>query len=333
MANNPFNLTDLINVLSIQTTSYQTERMEKFLMRRLSKMTNVTIDKDSYGNIYATKTPTSNVSPYYPTIVSHIDTVHDINMDSIVRRHNDILYSIDSKNYQRTGIGGDDKVGVYIALACLDNLPQCKAVFFKDEEVGCVGSSKADHTFFDDSTIVLECDRKGMGDFVTSISGTDLCDELLLDDIVDVLKLYGRVQCTGGLTDVLEIAYSNDVQVANVNCGYYNPHTDDEIVSISDVELTLLFVLDVFDMTSHKRYTMKRVPKTYGYGRHTKWDYDDWYGFYDEQQPDSKKNVEPEHITVCHSGCGNDQIVYDPYSDGYYCYNCNEYTFNSNHYA
>lgn len=105
--------------------------MEKYLRKHLRKH-NLPFTTDSYGNIYVTKGDAEN----YPTIVSHIDTVHAINHNSIVKRHKNVLYSIDTTTFERTGIGGDDKVGVYICLSMLHNLPACKAVFFKDEEVG-----------------------------------------------------------------------------------------------------------------------------------------------------------------------------------------------------
>lgn len=278
-----FNLTELINTLSIQTYSYESERMERYIIKQLKKK-GLEHTRDAYGNIYVTKGEAS----LYPTMVCHIDTVHKVNLNSIVRRHQDTLYSIDKTTYERTGIGGDDKVGVYITLACLDYLPNFKAVFFKDEEVGCVGSSQADFSFFDNSTIVLECDRKGMGDFVTEISGVDLSNKELLTDIEDVLDTYGRKPKSGGITDVKEIALKNKVQVANINCGYYNPHTDDEYVNIVDVADTLNFCLDVFDVTMHKRYEMELKDRySYNYGGYAGYGgsrsyYNDWYGGYEK---------------------------------------------------
>ena len=243
----------------------------------------------------------------YPTIVCHIDTVHDINLYSIVRRHGDILYSIDAKTYQRTGIGGDDKVGVWIALQCLHALPHCKAVFFKDEEVGCVGSSKADFSFFDDSTIVLECDRQKMGDFVTSISGTTLCDDKLLDLIEPLLTKYGRSACSGGLTDVLQIANNTLVQTANINCGYYFPHTDNEVVSIEDANETWLRLGGIRHRYLPRTQVDKRENKyNYAYSRSNKYYtsaydtyWDDWNGYPTTKSNTKTKDVEPKYIQAC----------------------------------
>jgi hypothetical protein len=46
-----------------------------------------------------------------------------------------------------TGIGGDDKCGVFACLTLLKELPYVKAAFFVSEETGCHGSLKADPRF------------------------------------------------------------------------------------------------------------------------------------------------------------------------------------------
>lgn len=318
-----FDLAQLVNTLSIQTESYKSKAMERYIKRFVAKL-GLSHSVDSYGNIYVTKTTTQ--PDFYPTMVCHIDTVHEINNDSIVKRQGDWLYSIDTITCQRTGIGGDDKVGVFITLACLQHLPDFKAVFFKDEEVGCVGSSRADYSFFDDSSLVLECDRRGMGDFVTSISGVKLADNNLLDDIDTLLAIYKRKPCSGGMTDVQKIAQNTDIQCANVNCGYYAPHTDDEIVSIEDVIQTMNFCFDVFDATHGKQYTMKREAYTYNGNRYNK--YYDWYDDYlwdADYDYDPAKDVDkPATITSC-THCDGSQLFIDNKSNTSYCYDCNAY--------
>jgi hypothetical protein len=47
-----------------------------------------------------------------------------------------------------TGIGGDDKCGVFACLTLLKELPNLKAAFFVSEETGCHGSRMADSKFF-----------------------------------------------------------------------------------------------------------------------------------------------------------------------------------------
>ena len=314
----------LVNTLSIQTHSYESHLMERYIKKFLKKH-DLEHMLDAYGNIYVTK----GDSKLYPTMVSHIDTVHEINMNSVVKRHNDTLYSIDNTNFQRTGIGGDDKVGVFITLSCLLKFDNFKAVFFKDEEVGCVGSGQCDFTFFDNSTIVLQCDRQGMGDFVDDIYGTQLSDNTLYDDIENVLLQYDRLPASGGLTDVKSIADKNDVQVANINCGYYMPHTDDEYVNITDVKDTLEFCIDIFTITSKKRYSIKRVPKkkykSFSLAKNTT--HHNSYGhFYDDWDDNNIDEIEKDEYakTKCNA-CQSMSTAFDPYTNQTYCYTCDEY--------
>lgn len=290
--------------MNIQSASYESERMERFITRRIKKL-GLDYDTDDYGNIYVTK----GQSELYPTMVCHVDTVHDVNMNVQVQRIDDKLYAFDSNKMQQYGIGGDDKVGIYITLQLLEQFDTFKAVFFKDEEVGCVGSRKADFTFFDDSTIVLECDRKGNSDFVNHISMVDLFNKELENDISAILKHYKRKVTTGGMTDVQQIAENNNVMVANMSCGYYEPHSDSEYINIDDVYDTCLLCYQIFSATKHKRYEMTRTKK-----------YHSWY---------NKSYNSKNHSAINHY----DPYLYDEYdsptiyssgqNDGeYFCYSC-----------
>lgn len=316
----PFNYDLLVNTLAIQSESYNSKLMERYIKRFLKK-NGIDYHTDSYGNIYATKGDAN----LFPTMVCHIDTVHDINMNSIVKRHGNVLYSIDNQTFKRTGIGGDDKVGVFITLSCLKHFDTFKAVFFKDEEVGCVGSGHADMSYFDDSTLVLECDRKGYGDFVTEIYGVELCDDTLTSEIADLLDAYKRKPCSGGLTDVKVIASKTDVMTANVNCGYYFPHTDDEVVNIIDVQDTLQFCIDVFNQTSHKAWRMTRTLSSYAYTSR----YSDYSYWYDYDMPTQKELFQQDKaddtiVELCPQ-CTATDIVHDPYQNQWYCYTCDMY--------
>lgn len=314
--------------MSVQSASYETKRMKRFIKKELAKM-DLGHTCDSYGNIYVTK----GDADLYPTMVCHIDTVHEINDDVKVIQVDDKLLAIDTTDCKRYGIGGDDKVGIYITLQMLKHFDNFKAVFFLDEEVGCVGSSQADFTFFDDSTIVLECDRKGINDFVTSITGTTLSDDTLHQDIDHILTKYNRRKVNGGITDVGEIAEKNTVQVANMSCGYYDPHTANEYIIISEVESTKQMCIEILTATMDKRYEMNikdrityHSPSMYNYNH---WSYqkknqpvinpgiDIWddYGY-------EKNCMKLENTCPC---CNAQDVWYDDYEQDYYCLNCHKY--------
>jgi hypothetical protein len=299
---------------------------------------NLTYTTDQIGNIYCTK----GNADLYPTMVAHIDTVHDINDNVVIQTIGTKYYAFDKVKMQQYGIGGDDKVGIFITIMCLLHYDNFKAAFFVDEEVGCVGSSAADHTFFNDSTIVLQCDRRGDTDFVTKISNVVLCNDDLLNVIRPILKHYERTEVNGGLTDVKSIAMNNDVQVANMSCGYYNPHSDYEYIDMWDVYDTLAMCKEIFDATSHKRFTITDRIEAYSYS----FTPNTYYNFYkynthwqkpsnttpnnnlinndfDDELDNSNENIQTE--STCKLCDGTTHL--DPYLDDYYCYDCQAYDY------
>lgn len=224
----------LLEVLNIQSETYKCERMIDFVMDKCFEL-GCSLDYDDAGNLYVTK----GESDTYPCIVSHMDTVHDILPDNQykVMYDDEHAFAFNPLKMKMTGVGGDDKVGIYIALQMLKDLDYCKAAFFVDEEIGCRGSAIADMTFFSDVRFVLQCDRKGNKDFVYNIMGTQLYDEKFSDAILPIISQFGYEESTGGLTDVYQLAENGvGVAVANMSCGYYHPHTDEETISLSDVE-------------------------------------------------------------------------------------------------
>lgn len=323
----------LKQILSTQSCSYQTDNMANTIIDILDNL-QLGYTRDKMGNIYCTK----GDADLYPTMVCHIDTVHDINENVIVKQQGDNLYAFDTEQMQQYGIGGDDKVGIYITIMCLQHFKNFKAVFFVDEEVGCLGSIAADHTFFNDSTIVLQCDRQNITDFVNQISNTILFDDTLLNDIQPILTKYNRKVTTGGLTDVKQIALNNNVQVANMSCGYYNPHTDYEYINLTDVYNTMHMCIEIFKATKHMRYTIngtRTKPFTFQPTYHN-YNYG-YYNYYDKPKSYRKPyTYEAEQYTIQRAKdldlcpfC-NELTEYDIHADDYYCYNCQMYQENVN---
>lgn len=317
-------LQQLINVMRVQTTTYNDIKMQRFIFKALEKM-NLKHETDSYGNIYVTK----GKADLYPTMVCHIDTVHKINMNVEVIKVRNKLIAIDTNTMERYGIGGDDKVGIFITLQLLKRFNNFKAVFFKDEEHGCIGSGQANFDFFNDSTCVLQCDRKGINDFVNNISGTKLFDDKFQKTIQRILDKHFRKVTHGGITDVGEIAENNNVMVANMSCGYYDPHTENEYIVIDDVYDTLEMCEQILKKTSHQRWEMER-PK-YNYGNYNKsiYPYDDWYDVYEKPIDYNKgSNIVDKHGDIfdykCEE-CNHDHLLYDETCHDIYCYNCNDY--------
>lgn len=267
----------LLNVLSIQSESYDVTRMNEFIINQVIEMgLNPVIEKD---NIYVTKGDAIN----YPCIVSHTDSVHKIipDEDFTILHDDSMAMGFNKRIKSPSGCGGDDKVGIFICLELLRDMQDIKVAFFRDEEVGCDGSYDANMSFFKDVRFILQCDRKGNNDFINEIYGAQLQSKRFKKDVSKIISLYGYNFASGMLTDVYALHQSNvGVSVANMSCGYYNPHCDDEVVIYDDVNNCLEMCRNIMiSMTSVYKceYTPKKTyPTSYMSKYSSYYDWDGW---------------------------------------------------------
>lgn len=269
------------DILETQSFSGHVERMTSLIVQYARSFgADVRVDKN---NVYVTKgKPTYNG---YPCIVSHTDTVHKMVPDdeysvAYDEKHR-IIYAYNPVKRDFTGVGGDDKVGIYIALAAIRDYSSMKACFFRDEEIGCIGSGEADLSFFSDCMYILQCDRRGNADFVNTIGGLDISSKAFQDDVLPIITKYGYSFHTGGITDVGKLTQRKvGVSCANMSCGYYNPHSSDELISVDDVHNTMRMVYDIFNnLTNRYDHVAEEKVFTPYYGGKSKnyKSYDNWY--------------------------------------------------------
>jgi len=265
----------LIEVLSIQSYSYEQELMLNYIEEQISKI-NCSYYFDN-GNIYIIK----GKAKKYPCVVAHMDTVHMIVEDLTVIELHGNLTGFNSFTMEQTGIGGDDKVGIFVALQCLEKFDNIKVAFFRDEEVGCDGSYLADVKFFNDCNIVLQCDRRGNNDFIHNASGVQLSSKEFQDSISPILKDYGYRLHEGMMTDVMALkSLGIKASMANISCGYYNPHQPCEYVNIADVNNCLNLVVSIINHIGSKQFDCKyNKQKRFSFGfnkntKHQKFDFD-----------------------------------------------------------
>jgi len=259
---------ELKKVLEVQSYSYECWRMFAFIIRQ-AKANGWDYKVDAYKNIYITK----GVADVYPCMVAHMDTVHSIKDDLTVLQIGDCLTGFDRTTMTQSGIGGDDKVGVWIALSFLEYFEFGKAAFFIDEEVGCHGSYQADIDFFLDCSMVLQCDRRGNTDFVTDASNVELSSEEYQYAVEPILKRYGYKFSNGMMTDVMALkSIGLPCCCANISCGYYNPHEDNEYVVITHAEACRDMCFDILRELGDEVWA--HVDVDYEYSRED--DYDDY---------------------------------------------------------
>ena len=233
----------LKKLYAIHSPSGKEDKMIAFLVSYLKSLPGVKLGRDSYGNLYAWK----GESETYPCIVAHLDQVqrnHPRDFRAIETR--DIIFGFSGKEHSFCGLGADDKNGIIICLEALKKYDCMKVVFFKEEETGCHGSSCAEMKFFEDCRYVIQCDRRGNSDLITNIGCSDLCSEKFIQNI-DPEK-WGYKEESGMMTDVEALKERGlSISAINMSCGYYNPHTDEEITVKRDLEKCWKFVQHIIE--------------------------------------------------------------------------------------
>lgn len=294
----------LLDILNVQSSSNNEERMIDFLKTfSIKKGYEVrVIDK----NVYVTKGSGEN----FPCYVAHTDTCATIIPDdefTIVSLDDVDLAGYNYKKDKFTQVGFDDKIGIFIALRMLDHIPYGKAFFPYAEEIGCVGTRKADMKFFDDCGYLIQCDRRNSKGIVDSVSGVGLFGSDFKDMLLMEGTKYGRYTTTGMLTDVYTLKTMGlKVSCTNLECGYYNPHSDDDYCVVDEVYSTLDFVEDIYQSSKGERFEHIYEKPVYNYpyakqsyyGRN--W-HDDYYDF--EYPYYSKKEKPKDPFNYCEC-CG-----------------------------
>lgn len=285
----------LKKLYAIHSPSGKEDKMIAFLVSYLKSLPGVKLGKDSYGNLYAWK----GESETYPCIVAHLDQVqrnHPRDFRAIETR--DIIFGYSAKEHSFCGLGADDKNGIIICLEAIKKYDCMKVVFFKEEETGCHGSSRAEMKFFDDCRFVIQCDRRGNSDLITNIGFSDLCSEKFIQDI-DPEK-WGYKEETGMMTDVEALKERGlSVSAINMSCGYYNPHTDEEITVKRDLEKCWHLV----------QHIIEDCTETYP---HEVGDNGGYFGYYDEWE------IEDEiHSIIQQDPTMTASDLYDMYQTNY----------------
>lgn len=227
------------------------------------------VQMDGWGNLYiASLGPSKGRGEFgCPTLVCHLDQVQTIHSEDFeVRQENGILYGWSETNQQREGLGADDKNGIYICLRCLEECPRLKVFMAIGEEKGCIGSNRADMSFFADSLYVLEPDCKGGEEIHTNLKGIPCASTDFEQALLEVNSQLSIVNCQFAITpgkgsDIFALTLNAiGVSCANIPAGYHNPHKDDEYTVIAELEHTLSFIRH-FVTTEHRRFP--HVFKTY----------------------------------------------------------------------
>ena len=229
------------------------DEFAKWLIHYIHKhYDDVNVSIDNIGNIYCVK----GEADLYPCVVSHIDINQDYRENMKVFKNDKWVYAMNMDTGLQCGPGHDDKSGVFMCLEMIKQFDVIKAVFFRDEEVGCVGSSNSHAPFFYDCTMILQQDRNAYAgaELITYTNGIEICSKEFLDNAAELMDKFGYSKGSGTCTDVGAIKKLSGVDCVAMNmcAAYYDEHTDREVLSVHAFENAINFAYELIKELGYK---------------------------------------------------------------------------------
>jgi hypothetical protein len=170
-------------------------------------------------------------------------------------------------------------------------------------------------TFFNDCRFVLQADRRGSKDFITTAGSVELSGKEFQDAVKSYTTKRGFSFATGMMTDVQELKRRGlPVACANVSCGYHRPHQSDEFVVVRQVENTLALFRDIIsNCTEVYGHTYTPIQyKSYQWNN----DFADW----NKKAVQSSKAVQSPKMETC--DCCTNSVQYVKWSAQYNIFMC-----------
>jgi len=206
---------------------------------------------DEHNNVYIVK----GQAEHYPCLAAHIDTVHPLRPVRIVDE-NGILVGYDHDG-ERSGIGADDKAGVFTCLELLQRFDNLAVALFAAEEIGCRGAYSADAAFFQKVGYALEFDAPGHGLVSYTSGGVRLFqhDGEFIQRALPVLSRHGLTNWQRHpFTDVMALRERFTFSCLNLSCGYHNWRTQHEYLRLDDVNAAVEMGAALVEALGERRY-------------------------------------------------------------------------------
>jgi hypothetical protein len=249
-------------------------------------------------------------------MVAHMDTVHKIDSygieiveETYIKSQYDYSSVCDGQQVlrgyvkgkthtrnNRTGCGGDDKAGIFLALEVMDKFDVMKCAFFVSEEIGCIGSREADPEFFKDVAYTIQHDSPENDTISWYCSGYQLFSSewakpsVVIDEetgrerfegkIGDLLYDYGvRIFARHPFTDVSQLTKKFDFECINLPAAYYQYHTSNECVLINGIEIAYDLSVAIIERLGNEKQVFEQQESTYTYGSGNNYNNEYTYGY------------------------------------------------------
>ena len=255
------NIDYLLSILNIRR--YSKSKAQDDFVNDLEKFytdNGAIAERDVYGNLYVTK----GESSLYPCIVAHTDINQTKRSNVSVMISGDTIFGFDNDEALQCGIGADDGAGIALAYEMFNRFDAIKLFFPLNEEVGCLGSKEADLTFFTDCSMILQGDRRSYTtDLITYTNGIDTCSKEFVNAASEIMDSYGYSENRGVYTDVGQLKKDSivDCIACNVSIGYFNEHSDEEVMSVKAYYNAVNFVYSIIKELGNQKWHHIYTPK------------------------------------------------------------------------
>lgn len=203
--------------------------LKKFVADKLEETHNKVIVGDGY--VFAQ-------GDFPVLLVAHMDTVHkELPKLIVYDKKTDSLSS-------PQGIGGDDRCGVYMVLEVIKAF-NCSVLFCEDEEVGGIGAEKFIKTNLAKTlefNYMIEFDRNGSNDAVFYDCDNEDFEKFITKDFYKT--------AWGSFSDISVLAPYIGCAAVNLSCGYYNAHTTQEYVVLSQMKESIYQACEILARTT-----------------------------------------------------------------------------------
>ena len=166
-------------------------------------------------------------------------------------------------------------------------------IFTADEEVGGIGANHVPAEKIKDAAYIVEMDRRGGNDVIDESGYTRLCSK----EFLEIWEALGFKSATGTFTDLNELKEKAPlVNMVNISCGYYNPHTNNEYLNIEEFEHNVDRIHEM--ISTHAEKIVDDTPDEpkkpnytrYGNGLYTRgYDDTDWDRYYEKYYNDCEE--------------------------------------------